>query len=136
MIDFSKTLIRSSSVGYLMTEPQSKAAKDAGELSKTAKSHLLDVYIAEKYGRKRDIQTKQMPNQILGRRSVVRTEHHLVGSSQECRQATVEPHRNRTRRVLRGSYVGCRLPHGKHGSIRRHVDRIHHQSTHSEWVQQ
>jgi hypothetical protein len=43
-----------------MTEPQSKAAKDAGELSKTAKSHLLDVYIAEKYGRKRDIQTKQM----------------------------------------------------------------------------
>lgn len=60
MTDFSKTLIRSSSVGYLMTEPQSKAAKDAGELSKTAKSHLLDVYIAEKYGRKRDIQTKQM----------------------------------------------------------------------------
>ena len=47
MTDFSKTLIRSSSVGYLMTEPQSKAAKDAGELSKTAKSHLLDVYIAK-----------------------------------------------------------------------------------------
>ena len=60
MLDFSKTLIRSSSVGYLMTEPQSKADKEAGLLSKTAQRHLLEVYIAEKYGRKKDIQTKQM----------------------------------------------------------------------------
>jgi hypothetical protein len=44
--------IRASSVGYLMTEPQSKADKEAGLLSKTAQKHLLDVYIAEKYGRK------------------------------------------------------------------------------------
>ena len=60
MINFSETLIRASSVGYLMTEPQSKADKEAGLLSKTAQKHLLEVYIAEKYGRKRDIQTKQM----------------------------------------------------------------------------
>jgi hypothetical protein len=60
MIDFSKTLIRASSVGYLLTEPVSKADKEAGLLSKTAQKHLLDVYITEKYGRKRDIQTKQM----------------------------------------------------------------------------
>lgn len=60
MMNFSETLIRSSSVGYLMTEPQSKADKEAGLLSKTAQKHLLEVYIAEKYGRKRDIQTKQM----------------------------------------------------------------------------
>lgn len=60
MINFSETLIRSSSVGYLMTEPQSKADKEAGLLSKTAQRHLLDVYIAQKYGRVRDIQTKQM----------------------------------------------------------------------------
>lgn len=60
MINFSKTLIRASSVGYLMVDPQSKADKEAGLLSKTAQRHLLDVYIAEKYGRKRDIQTKQM----------------------------------------------------------------------------
>lgn len=56
--------IRSSSVGYLMTEPQSKADKEAGLLSKTAQKHLLDVYIAEKYGRKKDIQTKQMKKGI------------------------------------------------------------------------
>jgi hypothetical protein len=64
MLDFSKTLIRSSSVGYLMTEPQSKADKEAGMLSKTAQRHLLEVYIAEKYGRKKDIQTKQMKKGI------------------------------------------------------------------------
>jgi hypothetical protein len=64
MLDFSKTLIRSSSVGYLMTEPQSKADKEAGLLSKTAQRHLLEVYIAEKYGRKKDIQTKQMKKGI------------------------------------------------------------------------
>jgi hypothetical protein len=64
MINFSETLIRASSVGYLMTDPQSKADKEAGMLSKTAQRHLLDVYIAEKYGRKRDIQTKQMKKGI------------------------------------------------------------------------
>ena len=60
MMNFSETLIRSSSVGYLMTEPQLKADKEAGLLSKTAQRHLLDIYISEKYGRKKDIQTKQM----------------------------------------------------------------------------
>ena len=60
MINFNETLIRASSVGYLLTEPVSKADKEAGLLSKTAQKHLLDVYITEKYGRKRDIQTKQM----------------------------------------------------------------------------
>jgi hypothetical protein len=60
MINFNETLIRASSVGYLMTEPVAKADKEAGILSKTAQKHLLDVYIAEKYGRRKDIQTKQM----------------------------------------------------------------------------
>lgn len=59
-MDFSNTNIRCSSVGYIMTDPQSKADKEAGLLSKTAQKHLLDIYISEKYGRKRDIQTKQM----------------------------------------------------------------------------
>jgi hypothetical protein len=63
-MDFTKTLIRSSSLGYLMTEPQSKSDKEAGLLSKTAQKHLLEVYIAEKYGRRKDIQTKQMKKGI------------------------------------------------------------------------
>ena len=59
-MNFNKTLIRSSSVGYLMTEPVTKADKEAGILSKTAKSHLIEIYIREKYGRIKDVQTKQM----------------------------------------------------------------------------
>lgn len=63
-MQWNDTHIRASSVGYLMTEPQSKADKEAGLLSKTAQKHLLDVYIAEKYGRKKDIQTRQMKKGI------------------------------------------------------------------------
>ena len=63
-MNWNETLIRASSVGYLMTEPVSKADKEAGILSKTAQKHLIEVYIAEKYGRKRDIQTKQMKKGI------------------------------------------------------------------------
>jgi len=63
-MQWENTHIRSSSVGYLMTEPVTKADKEAGLLSKTAQKHLLDVYIAEKYGRKKDIQTKQMKKGI------------------------------------------------------------------------
>ena len=63
-MDFSKTLFRSSSIGYLLTEPQTKADKEAGLLSKTAQKHLLEVYISQKYGRYKDIQTKQMKKGI------------------------------------------------------------------------
>lgn len=59
-MNWNETLIRASSVGYLMTEPVTKADKEAGVLSKTAQKHLLEVYVAEKYGRRKDIQTKQM----------------------------------------------------------------------------
>jgi len=59
-MDWSNTLIRCSSLGCLFTEPQSKEAKLAGELSKTAKTHLKSVYIYEKYHRKREIITPAM----------------------------------------------------------------------------
>lgn len=58
MTDFSKTLIRCSAIGKIMTEPKEKAAKDAGELSKTAKSYLKELYIQEKWGISKDIQNK------------------------------------------------------------------------------
>jgi hypothetical protein len=64
-MDFSNTLLRSSSIGYLMTEPQSKADKEAGLLSKTSQAHLIEVYIDKKYDRQRDIQTKQMKKGTL-----------------------------------------------------------------------
>lgn len=64
MTDFSKTLIRCSSLGCLFTEPVTKADKEAGNLSKTAKTHLKTIYISEKYGREKDIITIQMQKGI------------------------------------------------------------------------
>lgn len=38
-----------------MTEPVSKAAKERGDLSEGAKTHLIDVYASRKYGRRTDV---------------------------------------------------------------------------------
>jgi hypothetical protein len=65
MTDFSKTLIRCSSLGSILTEPQSKEAKLAGELSVTAKKELIKTYIREVYDREKDITTKQMEKGIV-----------------------------------------------------------------------
>lgn len=64
MSDFSITTIRCSSLGCLFTEPQSKADKEAGKLSKTAQSHLIEVY-AQEYGYEKDVLTKQMKKGII-----------------------------------------------------------------------
>lgn len=60
MIDFSQIKFRASSWGNLMSEPQSKADKEAGKLSKTCQKELIKIYNQEVYGRKKDITTKQM----------------------------------------------------------------------------
>jgi len=57
-MDFSKTLIRCSSLSCLFTEPRDKKAKEAGELSATAKKHLYKVYVKALWGKERDITTK------------------------------------------------------------------------------
>lgn len=59
-MDWSKVKIRCSSLGDLMTEPKSKEDKEKGELSETAKGMLIRTYIKYKYGREKDIETKQM----------------------------------------------------------------------------
>jgi hypothetical protein len=59
-MNWNEILIRCSSLGALMTEPKDKASKEMGELSKTAKTHLKSIYIREKYGRQKDVVTKQM----------------------------------------------------------------------------
>jgi hypothetical protein len=60
MHDFSQTLIRCSSLGYLFTEPKDVAAKKNGDLSKTAQSHLIEVYAKEIWDIERDIVTPAM----------------------------------------------------------------------------
>lgn len=52
--------IRCSSLGKIMTEPQAKAAKDRGDLSETAKSHLIELYVEHHYGRTKEITSKYM----------------------------------------------------------------------------
>ena len=66
MTDFSKVKIRCSSLGAILTEPQSTEDKKAGNLSKTAKTALIRTYISEVYGREKDITTKQMDKGIVG----------------------------------------------------------------------
>jgi len=59
-INWDSVLIRCSSLGALFTEPKSKEDKEAGNLSQTAKTMLINEYIRLKYDRVRDIETKQM----------------------------------------------------------------------------
>lgn len=56
---------RASSWGNLLTEPVTKAAKEAGELSVTCQKELIKIYSQVKYGRKKDIITKQMDKGIV-----------------------------------------------------------------------
>jgi hypothetical protein len=57
-MDFSNTLIRASAFSKIMTEPKEKAAKDAGQLSQTAKTYLKELYIEQLWGLSRDLQNK------------------------------------------------------------------------------
>lgn len=59
-MDFSTTLFRCSSLGHIMTEPKEKTKKDAGDLSESAKTHLMDVYVSRKYGRRTDVFSKYL----------------------------------------------------------------------------
>jgi hypothetical protein len=54
MLNANNIKFRASGIGYLMTEARSKSES----LSETTKSHLIDVFVSEKYGRKKDISNK------------------------------------------------------------------------------
>lgn len=51
---------RCSMLSDLFTEPKEKGAKERGELSATAKKSLYKAYIQTKWGRSKEIKTKQM----------------------------------------------------------------------------
>lgn len=55
MTDWSKTLIRCSSLGDLLTEPKNKSDKDAGNLSKTAQTMLIRDYVRVRYDRTKEV---------------------------------------------------------------------------------
>ena len=64
-MNFDNTLFRCSSLGHLMTEPKSKADKDAGNLSEGTKTHLIDIYVSAKYGRQTDIQNRYVNKGLM-----------------------------------------------------------------------
>jgi hypothetical protein len=64
-MNFSDTLFRASSIGHLMTSPKSKADKDAGNLSESAKTHLIDIYVSAKYNRQSDIFSKYISKGLM-----------------------------------------------------------------------
>lgn len=53
-MEFNDILFRCSSLGHIMTDPRTKSE----ELSETCQTHLIDVYVSNKYGRNDDIQNK------------------------------------------------------------------------------
>lgn len=64
-IDFSNYLFRASAFGHLATEPKTKADKDAGNLSEGAKTHCVDICIAERTGRQTDISNKYVEKGLM-----------------------------------------------------------------------
>jgi hypothetical protein len=57
-MNWDKTLIHCSSLSKITTDPRNKSDKDAGNLSETAKSHLIELYALNKYNFKKDISNK------------------------------------------------------------------------------
>jgi len=62
---FTNYLFRCHSIGKLMTEPKLKADKEAGNLSETTKTFLMEVFIQEKFNRKKDISNKYIEKGLL-----------------------------------------------------------------------
>lgn len=59
-LNFDTLLIHSSAFSKLTTEPKAVKDKEAGLLSVTTKTHLKEIFLEEKYGRRKEINTKQM----------------------------------------------------------------------------
>lgn len=72
MMQWDKILIRASCMGYLFQEPKDAAAKNAGELSGTAKTYLIKTYIREYWGREKDYTNKKMQKGILGEPELIK----------------------------------------------------------------
>lgn len=51
---------RASSAGHLMANPRAKKAREAGELSQTAKTYIQNVWLRENYGYDEPVVTNQM----------------------------------------------------------------------------
>lgn len=53
-----KILFRCSSLGHIMTEPKTIKAREAGEISESTKTHLIDIFVSAQYNRRPEIESK------------------------------------------------------------------------------
>lgn len=65
-VDWSNIKFRASSWGSLMTDPKTKADKEAGILSVTCQKELIKIYTLLKYGRKKEVVTAKMDKGVQG----------------------------------------------------------------------
>lgn len=63
-MDFSKILFRASGNGNLMTDPQLKVQKDAGELSQTTKTYLMQMHRELRWKRSKELSNKYIEKGI------------------------------------------------------------------------
>lgn len=56
----NKLIIRASKFGCIMTEPKTKADKEAGLLGETAKTFIESIWLFNNYGYKEDVVTDEM----------------------------------------------------------------------------
>lgn len=59
-MNVDEILFRCSGLSNLMTEPRSKADKEAGMLSESAKAHCIDVFVSKMYGRREEVKSKYL----------------------------------------------------------------------------
>jgi len=71
--------IRASQLGKLMTPPKTKKAKEAGELSETAKSYLNELAIETYYKRKRVVRTDELRKGIECEEKAITTLTEYLG---------------------------------------------------------
>ena len=72
-------LIRCSSLGALMTQPKTKAAQEAGELSETAKGVIEDIFLQMEYGYREDIITDAMTKGIMCEQDSIQLVQQVIG---------------------------------------------------------
>lgn len=65
MVQNKQILFRCSSIGGLLCEPKSKAAKEAGELGGTAKSLVQEVWLQNEFGYNEEVITDAMLKGLL-----------------------------------------------------------------------
>lgn len=88
--DWSKVKFRASSWGNLMTEPKTKADKEAGILSVTCQKELIKIYTLLRYGRKKEVVTAKMDKGVQGEEESITLFSRLEKRLYEKNQAQFE----------------------------------------------